>query len=137
MKKGFIIIFKKNDLAFSESLSFKPAFNKKFKICLVNNGHDHKVLKFLDKLKELSKCDISILNLRKEKKTMLAVKAGVRFLTYTEDINIFVYAIPKNIFDKNLMKKILKISDEDLENKIDERVLLRKVYSLEELLRKI
>ena len=133
MKKGIIIIFGKSDIEISANLSFKSSFNKKFKICLVNNGNDHKVLKFLDKLKELSKCDISILNLRKEKKSMLAVKAGVRFLTNTEDVNIFVYAKPKNILDKNLMKKILKISDEDLENKIDERVLLRKVYSLDEL----
>ena len=133
MKKGIIIIFGKSDIEISANLSFKSSFNKKFKICLVNNGNDHKVLKFLDKLKKLSKCDISILNLRKEKKSMLAVKAGVRFLTNTEDVNIFVYAKPKNILDKNLMKKILKISDEDLENKIDERVLLRKVYSLDEL----
>jgi hypothetical protein len=133
MKKGIIIIFGKSDIEISANLSFKSSFNKKFKICLVNNGNDHKVLKFLDKLKELSKCDISILNLRKEKKSMLAVKAGVRFLTNTEDVNIFVYTKPKNILDKNLMKKILKISDEDLENKIDERVLLRKVYSLDEL----
>ena len=133
MKKGIIIIFGKSDIEISANLSFKSSFNKKFKICLVNNGNDHKVLKFLDKLKELSKCDISILNLRKEKKSMLAVKAGVRFLTNKADINIFVYAKPKNILNKNLMKKMLKISDEDLENKIDERVLLRKVYSLDEL----
>ena len=67
MKKGIIIIFGKNDIEISANLSFKSSFNKKFKICLVNNGNDDKVLKFLDKLKELSKCDISILNLRKEK----------------------------------------------------------------------
>jgi hypothetical protein len=134
MKKGIIIIFGKNDLPFSERMSFKSAFNKKYKICLVNNGNDSKVLKFLNKLKELSKCDISIINLKKEKELMLAVKAGVRFLTNTEDINIFVYTKPKNILDKNIIKKILKISDEDLDNKIDERVLLRKVYSIEELI---
>jgi hypothetical protein len=133
MKKGIIIIFGKNDFTISESLSFKSSFNKKIKICLVNNGNDTKVLNLLYKLKESSKCNISILNLRKEKESMLAVKAGVRFLTNTEDINIFVHAKPKNIFEKDLMKKILKISDEDFENKVDERVLLRKVYSFDEL----
>ncbi|WP_157663280.1 hypothetical protein [Polaribacter sp. SA4-12] len=134
MKKGVIIIFGKNDLTISKNLSFKSSFSKKVKICLVNNGNDTKGLNFLYKLKESSKCDVSILNLRKEKESMLAVKAGVRFLTNTEDINIFVYANPKNILDKNLIKKILKISDEDLENKDDERVLLRRVYSFDELI---
>jgi hypothetical protein len=134
MKKGIIIIFDKNDLTLSESLAFKFSLSKKVKICLVNNGNDPKVLNFLYKLKEASKCEVSILNLRKEKELMLAVKAGVRFLTNKEDINLFVYTKLKSILDKNLMKKVLKISEEDLENKIEERVLLRKVYSLEELI---
>ncbi|KGL63824.1 hypothetical protein PHEL85_0865 [Polaribacter sp. Hel1_85] len=76
---------------------------------------------------------MSILNLRKEKASDLALKAGVRFLFNNDNINLIVHAKPKNIFDKKLMKKIVNISDEDLRNKIDERVLLRKVYALNEI----
>ena len=134
MKKGMVVIFGENDIANVENLSFKSFFNKQFKICLVNNGNHNKVITFLDKIKEASKCDISILNLRKEKKSTLALKAGVRFLSNTEDVNLIVHTKPKNIFNKNLMKKKWKLSAEDLENKLNERVLLRKVYALSELI---
>ncbi|WP_036821479.1 hypothetical protein [Polaribacter sp. Hel1_85] len=133
MKKGMVIIFDKNDIHVSENRPFKSFFNKSFKICLVNNGNHVKLLKFLYKLKETSKCEVSILNLRKEKASDLALKAGVRFLFNNDNINLIVHAKPKNIFDKKLMKKIVNISDEDLRNKIDERVLLRKVYALNEI----
>ncbi|WP_343329597.1 hypothetical protein [Polaribacter staleyi] len=135
MKKGVIVVFEKNDIDVLEKFPLKSFFNKQLKICLVNNGNDNKILKLLFKLKESSKFDISILNLRKEKASMAAVKAGVRFLSKTEDINLIVHTPPKNIFNKNLMKKMLKISDDDLALKIDERVLLRKVYALDELIK--
>ena len=134
MKKGIIVVFGKNDMDVLEKYYLKSFFNKQYKICLVNNGNDNKILKFLFKLKESSKFDISILNLRKEKTSMSAVKAGVRFLSKTEDINLIVHTSPKNIFNKTLMKKMRKISAEDLVHKIDERVLLRKVYDLKELI---
>jgi hypothetical protein len=135
MKKGIIVVFKKNDIDVLENVPLKSFFNKHFKICLVNNGNDNKILNFLFKLKESSKFDISILYLSKEITSMAAVKAGVRFLSKTEDINLIVHTPPKNIFNKSLMKEMLKISDEDLVLKIDERVLLRKVYALDEFIK--
>jgi hypothetical protein len=134
MKKGVIVVFDKNDFDLLEKLPSKSFFNKQTKICFVNNGNDNKILKFLFKLKESSKFDISILNLRKEKTSMAAVKVGVRFLSRTEDINLIVHTPPINIFNKNLMKKMLKISDQDFISKIEKRVMLRKVYALNELI---
>ena len=133
MKKGIIIICNKNDLDVLEEIRFKSLFNKEFKICIVNNGNNNKILNFLLKLKESSKFDISILNLRKETALKLAMKAGVRFLSNLYDVQLFVHTTPKSVFKHNLKKKLESIKDENFINKKNERVLLRSVYSLNEI----
>jgi len=134
MKKGLIIIFDKDDFTILKNLSFKLSFNKQIRICLINNGNHNKILTLLSKLKDESKCDVFILNLRKEKPLMLAVKAGVRFLYNIDDLDLILYTKPKNIFNKITIEKLGEITDIDLVNKKEERVLLRKVYSLDELI---
>jgi len=134
MKKGLIIIFDKNDFTMLKDLSFKLSFNKQIRICLINNGNDNKILTLLNRLKDKSKSDVFILNLRREKSLMLAVKAGVRFLYNIDDLDLILYTKPNNIFDKIIIEKLVKISDIDLVNKKEERVLLRKVYSLDEVI---
>ncbi|MFK8060119.1 MAG: hypothetical protein AB8B78_08520 [Polaribacter sp.] len=133
MKKGIIIIFGKKDIDETNSLIFKSFFNQKIKICLVNNGNHKKVLKILNKLKNSSQCDISILNLRKEKKMMLAVKAGVRFLSKNENINLIIHTSPANISDPITIEKVKDVFEQELVLKKEERVLLRSVYSINEL----
>ncbi|AUC23637.1 hypothetical protein BTO15_16730 [Polaribacter sejongensis] len=133
MKKGIIIICNKNDLDILKEIRFKSLFNKEFKICIVNNGNNNKILNFLLKLNESSKFDISILNLRKEKALKLAMKAGVRFLSNLYDVQLFVHTTPKSVFKNNLKKKLESIKDENFINKKNERVLLRSVYSLNEI----
>ncbi|MEO9570015.1 MAG: hypothetical protein ABJH82_06600 [Polaribacter sp.] len=133
MKKGIVIIFDKNDINISENQRLKSYFNKDFKICLVNNGNHVKLFNFLYKIKENSKCQVSILNLKKEKKFDLALKAGVRFLFNNENFSLILHIKPNNIFNKKLMSKIVKISEDDLVDKINERVMLRKVYALNEI----
>lgn len=134
MKKGVVVIFKKEDIDYVKHVSLKSFLKNKITLCLVNNGNDGEVLIFLDKLKYESNCDVSILNLRKEKTATLAVKAGVRFLHKKEDMNLIVHAQPENIFNKNVIKKILNITEENLIHKIEKRVLLRRVYALNELI---
>ena len=134
MKKGLIIIFDKDDYTILKNLSFKLSFNKQIRICLINNGNHNKILNLLSKLKDESKCDVFVLNLRKEKPLKLAVKAGVRFLYNIDDLDLILYTKPKNIFNKIIIEKLVKITDIDLVNKKEERVLLRKVYSLDELI---
>lgn len=133
MNKGIIIIFGENDLDETNSLTFKSFFNQKVKICLVNNGNHDNVLRLLNKLKDSSMCDISILNLRKEKKMMSAVKAGVRFLSKNENINIIIHANLKNILNSESIDKVLEAFEQELNIKKEERVLLRSVYSINEL----
>lgn len=134
MKKGIILIFGKNDVDISGKLFFNTYFSEEIKICLVNNGNHDKVFKHLNELKSLSKCDISILNLKKEKTAMLAVKAGVRFLSNSEELNLIVYTNQYTILTENIINKIIKTSNENLINKTDERVLLRRVYSVNEII---
>lgn len=134
MKKGLIIIFDKDDFTELKNLNCKLSFNKQVRICLINNGNDNKILNLLTKLKNKSKCDVFILNLRKEKTLMLAVKAGVRFLYNINDLDLVFYTKAKNTLSKIIIEKLVKITDIDLVNKKEERVLLRKVFSLDELI---
>lgn len=133
MRNGIIIVFGKNDFDSSNALNFKSFFYKNIKICLVNNGNHDKVFKLLNALKDSSKCDISILNLRKEKTVMLAVKAGVRFLTNSDNISLIIHTNPKNICKPKLIDNVLELIDQELIKKKDERVLLRSVYSINEV----
>ncbi|MCH3885203.1 hypothetical protein [Tenacibaculum aquimarinum] len=132
MKKGIIIIFGKKDFDETNTLIFKSFFNQKIKICLVNNGNNNKNLQSLYKLKDSSKCDISILSLKKEKKLILAVKAGVRFLSQSENIKLIIHTKPKNISNPKSIEKLLKVFEQEWLAKKEERVLLRRVYSISE-----
>ena len=118
MKKGILIIFDKNDFSFLENESFKLFLNKQIRICLINNGNHNKIL-----------------NLRKEKTLLLAVKAGVRFLYTIEDLNLIAYTKPKDIFNKKTIEKLVSITDLEIVNKKkNERVLLRNVHALNDII---
>lgn len=133
MNLGIIIIFGKGDVKTTDALLFKSFFNQNVKICLVNNGNHEKVVKLLDKLKSSSKCDISILNLRKEQTTMAAEKAGVRFLSTINNVNLIIDIKPKNITNSKIIGTMLEVFEDHLINKKDEKVFLRSVYSIDEV----
>jgi hypothetical protein len=65
---------------------------------------------------------------------MLAVKAGVRFLYNINDLDLIFYTKPKASLSKVMFEKLFKITDIDLLDKKEERVLLRKVFPLDELI---
>ena len=128
-----IIIFGKGDVKRTDALIFKSFFNQNVKICLVNNGNHKKVFKLLDKLKSSSKCDISILNLRKELTTKGAVKAGIRFLSTINNLNLIIHTKPKNICSPKILDTMLEVFEDDLVKKTDERAELRSVYPIHEV----
>ncbi|MFY9244084.1 MAG: hypothetical protein WAO74_13785 [Polaribacter sp.] len=137
MKKGLIVIFGKNDVHMTNADIFKSFFNQKIKICFVNNGNHDKVFNLLTELSESPSSDFSILNLRKEKASIFAVKAGVRFLSNKENVQLIIHTEPKNISSPKLIDRILTFFNEDLSTKKNERVLLRSVYSVHEILNHI
>ncbi|WP_299060882.1 hypothetical protein [uncultured Polaribacter sp.] len=134
MKKGIIIIFGKNEGILSNTLNFSTFFNEKIKICLVNNGNHDNFFKEIQSLKEPLNNDVAIVNLRKETSIKLAVKAGVRFLSNKEDIQLIIYAQPISIANPMLLKKLIAVFKQEFISKKEERVLLRSVYSLNEVL---
>jgi len=64
---------------------------------------------------------------------MSAVKAGVRFLSTMNNVNLIIYSNPKNICNPKIIDTILEVFEKDLMMKKDERVLLRSVYSINEV----
>ncbi|QXP73689.1 hypothetical protein RRF68_03505 [Tenacibaculum sp. HL-MS23] len=134
MKKGIIIIFNKSDINILKTSFLKSFINQGIKILLINNGNHQAIIELLCALKEYSKKDISILTLRKEKKAMLAVKAGVRFLSTINNIGLIIHTKPMSMLNISFINKILNISEKDLFNKKEERVLLRRVYSINEII---
>lgn len=134
MKKGIIIIFNKSDINILKASFLKSFINQGIKILLINNGNHQVIIELLRELRKYSKKDISILTLRKEKKTMLAIKAGVRFLSAINDIGLIIHTKPTSMLNISFINKILNISEKDLLNKKEERVLLRRVYSITEII---
>ncbi|MCD8435018.1 hypothetical protein LNI88_05440 [Tenacibaculum dicentrarchi] len=85
-------------------------------------------------MKKTSKCDISILTLRSEKKALLAIKAGVRFLSTIKNIGLIIHTNPTDMLNGNWINKKLDLSNIELPHKKNERILLRQVYSMNEII---
>lgn len=133
MKKGLIIVFSKEDVAFKYTLIFNILNYKKITVCLVNNGNCNKVQDLFYRLKETAKSEILLLNLKKEKPLLLAVKAGVRCLISRDNFETIVYTQPKEINQSNCNSKFLEIFKKHLQKRKDKRVLLRTLYAIDEI----
>lgn len=80
MNIGVIIIFYNNE----QSLQNSCFFNKKLKfkhidLCLVNNGSTDHTIHLLKEIKEKFQSNIEIVDIKKEVKNNIAIKAGVRY----------------------------------------------------------
>lgn len=138
MKKGLLIVFC-NDAHLIEKYDFKNIFKQKnMKFCLVNNGSSDKTLQYLRNLKNETNSELHILDIKKNKGVIKAIKAGARYLFNTEELNI-IFHINSNLlfFMKDLKKRIdfLKTSktDELLRNP-SRRKTLKKVVSIKNFL---
>lgn len=133
MRNGLVIVFDEKSKIDKEVL-IKPCFNKKVKICLVKNGNGQNILDLLYNFKEQSDCDISILDLKKQKKEMLAIKAGARFLSNDEELGLILYSKNISFLKQKIFKKISKLNIKDfLKKETDQRVLFRKIYDLQQV----
>lgn len=112
--------------------------NSNIKICFVNNASKDKTFSVL---KEIKSSNVSIIDIKKNKGLKAAVKAGVRFLTSNQEFrSIFYFEFHKYKAFLNLEKKFGFIKKKtnpfkDLP-KIEKRILLNKVYSIEQLINK-
>ncbi|CAM1333084.1 hypothetical protein [Tenacibaculum aestuariivivum] len=65
---------------------------------------------------------------------MLAIKAVVRFLSTITNIGVIICVKPSNINNTILFEKVLGVSDSDIVIKKEGSVLLRSVYSVNEII---
>ena len=141
MKKGVIIVFSNNEKEIKETQFDKLLDKDVAEFCFVNNAsNDHT----LDKLKEIKTKtfnNISIVDVKKNKGTKAAIKAGVRYLVNNKELKLIIYLVfYKNTdflnleYTLNIMmnrnKKIINLNTNN-------RNILQNVFSLEQLIKKI
>jgi glycosyltransferase involved in cell wall biosynthesis len=92
MKKGIIILFSEDEKKIHKN-QFINLFNQKeIKLCFVNNGSKDNTLHILESVRDdLESTNIAIVDIKKNKGTNAAVKAGARYLLSSGDLRCIVY----------------------------------------------
>lgn len=140
MKKGVLIIFSNDEDNIDKSQFVNLLSHKDVQLCFVNNGSKDNTLDLLETIKSEVKTPISILDIKKNKGTIAAVKAGVRFLFSTENLNCILYLkleILSSILDLKKQIEVFKKIDDQFNAKNtpkNRRKILQKVVSFNDLL---
>lgn len=67
---------------------------------------------------------------------MLAIKAGARFLSNDEELGLILYSKNISFLKQKIFKKISKLNIKDfLKKETDQRVLFRKLYDLQQVVK--
>jgi glycosyltransferase involved in cell wall biosynthesis len=92
MKKGIIILFTDDEKRIQKN-QFINLFNQKeVKLCFVNNGSKDNTLHILESVRDdLESNSITIIDIKKNKGTIAAVKAGARYLLNSGDLKYIMY----------------------------------------------
>lgn len=139
MKKGIVIVFSEDEDRINKDELINLSNHKNTEICLVNNGSKDHTLEVLNAVKDtLESSSISIIDIKKNIKTIAAVKAGARYLFSVEDLKYIIY-LKSNILSylKNRQFEVLKkIENEFLSSflKKNNRKKNRKFYSSKDFL---
>ena len=110
MKKGIVIVFSEDEDRINKDELRNLSNHKNTELCLVNNGSKDHTLEVLNAVKDnLESSCISIIDIKKNIRTIAAVKAGARYLFSVEDLRYIVY-LKSNILSyfKNRHFEILK-----------------------------
>ena len=139
MKKGIVIVFSEDEYRINKDELRNLSNHKNTELCLVNNGSKDHTLDVLNAVKDnLESTSISIIDIKKNIRTIAAVKAGARYLFSVEDFRYIVY-LKSNILSyfKNRQFEVLKkIENEFLSSflKKNNRKKNRKFYSSKDFL---
>ena len=92
MKKGIIILFSDDETKIQKN-QFINLFNQKeVKLCFVNNGSKDNTLHILESVRDdLESNSVVIIDIKKNKGTTAAVKAGARYLLNSGDLKYIMY----------------------------------------------
>jgi glycosyltransferase involved in cell wall biosynthesis len=110
MKKGIVIVFSEDENRINKDELRNLSNTKNTELCLVNNGSKDNTLEVLNEVKDnLESTSISIIDIKKNIRTIAAVKAGSRYLFSIADLSYIVY-LKSNILSyfKNRQFEILK-----------------------------
>lgn len=141
MKKGVIIVFSNNEKEIKETQFDKLLDKDIAEFCFVNNASNDHTLDKLKDIKTKTFNNISIVDVKKNKGTKAAIKAGVRYLVNNKELKLIIYLVfYKNTdflnleYTLNIMmnrnKKIINLNTNN-------RNILQNVFSLEQLIKKI
>ncbi|AOR27931.1 glycosyltransferase, GT2 family [Formosa sp. Hel1_33_131] len=141
MKKGIIIVFSNNEKEIKETQFDKLLDKDVAEFCFVNNASNDHTLDKLKDIKTKTFNNISIVDVKKNKGTKAAIKAGVRYLVNNKELKLIIYLVfYKNTdflnleYTLNIMmnrnKKIINLNTNN-------RNILQNVFSLEQLIKKI
>jgi len=139
MKKGIVIVFSEDEDRINKDELRNLSNHKNIELCLVNNGSKDHTLEVLNAVKDtLESSSISIIDIKKNIKTIAAVKAGARYLFSVEDLKYIIY-LKSNILSylKNRQFEVLKkIENEFVSSflKKNNRKKIRKLYSSKDFL---
>jgi glycosyltransferase involved in cell wall biosynthesis len=108
MKKGIIILFSEDEKKINKN-QFINLFNQKeIKLCFVNNGSKDNTLTVLESVKDdIDPSRISIIDVKIDKGTNAAIKAGARYLLSSGDLKWIMH------FKSNMLPHF-----EDIENQL-------------------
>ena len=141
MKKGIIIVFSNNEKEIKETQFDKLLDKDVAEFCFLNNASNDHTLDKLKDIKTKTFNNISIVDVKKNKGTKAAIKAGVRYLVNNKELKLIIYLVfYKNTdflnleYTLNIMmnrnKKIINLNTNN-------RNILQNVFSLEQLIKKI
>jgi glycosyltransferase involved in cell wall biosynthesis len=92
MKKGIVIVFSEDEERINKDELINLSNHKNTELCLVNNGSKDQTLAVLNAVKDnLDSTCISIIDIKKNIRTIAAVKAGARYLFSFGDLRYIVY----------------------------------------------
>ena len=139
MKKGIVIVFSEDEDRINKDELINLSNHKNTELCFVNNGSKDHTLEVLNEVKDnLESTSISIIDIKKNIRTIAAVKAGARYLFSVGDLRYIVY-LKSNILSyfKNRHFEILKkIENEFVSSflKKHNRKKIRKFFSSKDFL---
>ena len=133
-RNAILIVFNKIHSNSIYNYNLHPFSNKNITICLVINGNINELKTPLKQLVSNLDCDVSIVNLKKKKTSLKAIKAGIRYLTNYKEFDAIIELKPETITKLEVIEKIIKTISKKLSFKKQERILLKKVYTELEIL---
>ncbi|MFY0712685.1 hypothetical protein J1D01_03340 [Seonamhaeicola sp. NFXS20] len=143
---GIILIFYNNEKNLNLNV-LTQVLNEASKLhfCLVNNGSSDKTLELLESIKYNCTNQINVLDVKKNKGELMALKSATRYLNSTLNLKFIGYVAIENLKGVDVLKKLLglkpnfynEINTSFLVKPKSNSVLVKNVFSIIDYLKKV